>query len=167
MYCCARGVFCCCCFLQQRAAVCGINFKTTYGVKQNNDFGPVRTPENTIFRATLTRNPAAPKTHPLENAFFEFWKLLLHIQGPQQHQKRIRPTCQVSDPQASHPPPRRDRGVRTHASISLLRTSAVVLRLASNGDCCWKKNYKVGFVRSKIRLPWAGELLVGLGSYSF
>ena len=29
VYCCARGVFCCCCVLQQLAAVCGIKFKTT------------------------------------------------------------------------------------------------------------------------------------------
>ena len=28
VYCCARGVFCCC-LLQQRTAVCGTNFKTT------------------------------------------------------------------------------------------------------------------------------------------
>ena len=67
VYCCARGVFCRCCFLQQRAAVCGIIFKITCnGVKQNNDFGPVRTPKNNDFWDPILRNPAATKTHPLE-----------------------------------------------------------------------------------------------------
>ena len=55
-------------------------------------------------------------------------------------------------------------GVRTHASTSLLRTSAGVLCLASNGDWWWTmcsnaleawKTIEVGFVRSKVRLAWA------------
>ena len=35
------------CSSERRCAVCGINVKITCnGVKQNNDFGPIRTPEN-------------------------------------------------------------------------------------------------------------------------
>ena len=55
LYCCARGVFCCCCFLEQtaesgsvRCAVCGISFKITYIMerKQKKDFSPIRTRKN-------------------------------------------------------------------------------------------------------------------------
>ena len=45
--------------LAAEAAVCSIIFKITCnGAKQNNDFVPMRTPDN----------PEALKTHPLENA---------------------------------------------------------------------------------------------------
>ena len=54
----------------------------------------------------------------------------------QLYAKPTRFTCQVYSPQTSHAPPRRDRGVRTHASTSLLRVSAEVLCLAGRRDWC-------------------------------
>ena len=74
LYCCARGVFCCCCFLEQtaesgsvRCAVCGISFKITYIMerKQKKDFSPIRT----------RKNPAASNIHPHQKAIFYLWKL--------------------------------------------------------------------------------------------
>ena len=63
--CTAARVFCCCCFLEQPAAACGINFKIACnGVKQINDFGAIRTPENDDFsRPTTAKLPEMAKSH--------------------------------------------------------------------------------------------------------
>ena len=56
------------------------------------------------------RNPARPKTHPLENDLFFLLKTLPGHSRLQPHFKAIRPTCRVCNPQSSHAPSRRDRG---------------------------------------------------------
>ena len=72
VHCSARGVFCCCCFLQQRGAVCGVrhNFQSYMQNKINEARRPhtcsrpcafeVRRKEN---EKKKRKNPAAPKTH--------------------------------------------------------------------------------------------------------
>ena len=120
-----------------------------------------------IFRAPLLRNPSAPKTHPLENAFFSSGSTVGTSKAQACPKTRYVRYVKCPTHRADTNLPAGIEGVRTHASISLLRASAGVLCLTSNGDWCWQKKIEVGFVRSKIRLAWAVELLEGLGSYSY
>ena len=61
----------------------------------------------------------------------------MNIQRPHLHVKARCPTCRVCSHRAATHLPAGIEGVRTHASISLLRVSAGVLCLASNdGWCC-------------------------------
>ena len=59
VYCCARGVFCCC-LLQQRAAVCGINFKIHAMRLKITILGQAEHQNITIFCAPLLRNCLSP-----------------------------------------------------------------------------------------------------------
>ena len=110
----------------RRCAVCGITFKSTcnMGRKQKNDFVPIIT----------RKNPAACNTHPHQKAIFYLWKLPTWTCELDPTRQAIRRISRLCNPQNTHAPPRRDRVVRTHASISVLRTSAVVNCLASIGE---------------------------------
>ena len=103
-----------------------------------------------------TRNPAAPKTHPLENALFWFWKLSMDIQGCSNTKRRHVRHAECATHRAATHLPTGIEGVRTHASTSLLRVSAGVLCLASNGD--WSSRSLEKFLKlesPRIRSSWA------------
>ena len=61
VYCCARGVFCCCCFLQQRGAVCGV---------RHNFQNYMQNKITILCQSQQEKNPAASKTHHIKNHFF-------------------------------------------------------------------------------------------------
>ena len=119
-----------------RFAVCGITFKITCDVerKQDNDFVPVKT----------LKNPAASKTHPHRKTFFYLWKLPIWTCQLDAHERcyaghRDCTTCRTP----THLPAGVE-GVRTHASISLFRTSAVAFCLASIDE--WRSRSFYNFV---------------------
>ena len=122
----------------------GINFKITCnGVKQNNDFGPIRTPEKRFSRPRYCEIPPHPKHTRLKNAFFSSRNSFCTSKGRSSTKRQyVRHAKCPSHREATHLPAGIE-GVRTHASISLLRTSAGVLCVASNGDWCWKKLLKL------------------------
>ena len=66
------------------------------------------------------RKPAAPKTHPPQNAFPLFWKLPIWTCELPCTPKAIRPTyAECATHRAATPPPAEIEGVRLHASTSL------------------------------------------------
>ena len=72
MYRCARGVFCCF-LLQQRAAQ--ISKSHAMRVKKNDDFGPIRAPENNDFWPPTTAKFSYPYVSP--NQTFSLSSFLL------------------------------------------------------------------------------------------
>ena len=124
----------------RRCAVCGITFKITCNRerKQNNLFVPVRT----------RNNPAASNTHPHQKAFFHLWKLPLWTCELDPHERWHVGHRDCATRRTPTHLPAGIEGVRTHASISPLRTSAVVYCLASIGE--WRS-------RSLEALCWKGQ----------
>ena len=128
-YCCARRVFCCCCFWEQRVApVCGVrhNFQNymQYGAETKERFCAN---QNTKESCHIQNTPTSKKIF----SFMETPYMDLRA-GPTR--KVIRPTSRLCNPQNTHAPPRRDRGCQSTCFDILLRMSAVVGCLASNGD---------------------------------
>ena len=109
----------------------------------------------TIFRAPLLRN--CPKSRRTQNTrmkmhFFCFGNSVCASKGAK---ARKGDTSDMPSVQPTEP----------HASTSILRTSAGVLCLGSNGDWWWKKIFKLGSFGWGSELAWAGKL--GLESYSY
>ena len=127
-----------------------------------------------LILAAIRVHPKEKKKHEISPhpkhtrvKMFCFFLVLETPYGPEscyEHQRRYVRHGDCATHRAATRLPAGIEGVRTHASTSLLRTSAGVLCLASNGDWWWTmcsnaleawKTIEVGFVRSKVRLAWA------------
>ena len=125
VYCCARGVFCCCCFLQQRGAVCGVrhNFQNSM---QN---------KITIWcQSEHAKSRRIQNTPTSKSFFFYLWKLLMYGLRAGSARKLICLTYPVSSPQRIGAPPRRDGGCQNTCLDVALAYVCGVLCLASNVD---------------------------------
>ena len=109
---------------ERRRVVCGITFIMTFNTerKQQTDVVPIRT----------RKNHAASRTHPHQKAIF-FSGSSLYGPPSWTHTKDDTSDMAVVQP-TEHPRTAGIEGVRTHASISLLRTSTGVGCLASDRD---------------------------------
>ena len=133
MHCCARGVCCCCCFLQQtaeRAAVCGVPYNIQNFMRWSGNKRMI------LCQTEHERIPPHSKHTHIKNHFFYLRKLPVWTCELDPHQKVIRPTCPVCNPQSTHAPPRRDRrGQNTclcipHANVCWSPLSLEQCRLA-------------------------------------
>ena len=121
---------------------------TCNGAKQNNDFVPIKIPENS----------AASKTHPLENAFFcsrnhlRLPAATMNTKGAMSHMHIVRPTEQL---RSSPPGSRGSEHMPLYPSCVRLLECSVSQAMAT-GALEAGKVVEVAFVRSKIRLTaWA------------
>ena len=102
VYCCARGVFCCCCFLQQIWAVCGV--RHNFQIYMQNK-------RTILCQSEHAKIPPHPKHNHIKNIF-------LFMESPYKYmdlragstRKLICLTYPVTSPQRIGAPPRRDRG---------------------------------------------------------
>ena len=113
---------------QEREAVCRVrhNFPITCNMerKQKDDFAPIRTRES----------PAASNTHLHQKALCYVWKLPIWTCELDPHEKLYVGNRDCATRRTPTHLPAGIEGIRTHASTSLLRTSAAVFWLASVGE---------------------------------
>ena len=103
---CVRAASCaaaCCSSSSERRCATQISILHAKRVKQNNEFGPIRAPENNDFWRPTTAKfplPAAPKAHPLEKAFFSYKNPMdlraarMNTRGAISHMPMVQPTKQ-------------------------------------------------------------------------
>ena len=108
VHCCAQGVFCCCCFLQQTAER---HRATVYGVRHNfPNFmqwsGNART---ILCQSEHETIPPHPKHTHIKKHFFLFMETPCMDLRAGSRRKVIRRTRRLRNPQSTHAPRRRDR----------------------------------------------------------
>ena len=131
MYCCARGVFCCCCFLQQTEAVCGVrhNFQN---YMQNKII---------LCQSEHAKIPPHPNHTHIKKQFFIYGNSLygpaswIHTKGDTSDIAIVQP---AEHPRDSPPGSRVSEHMPLYPSCVRLRYCSVSRALANGALEAWK-----------------------------